>query len=496
MKATPSSILTVTAAVLALASLTSTAQIPTFASADLVLGQPDFVSDGTSPVSSTSLNGPGGIAIDPTTGKVFVADRGNHRILRYASAASLANGASAEIAFGQLSFSGSVANHQGGAIAGNTLFSPTGLFVDAAGRLWVADTGNHRVLMFEHASDRVMAPHADRVFGQFNFTTNTADTTATKMDFPRGVWIDAAGNLWVADSSSHRVLRFANAAAKTNGAAADQVLGQANFVSNGTAVSATRMQAPYGVSVDVTGTLWVADSFNQRILRFSNAATLADGAAADFVLGQPDFVSSAPATTASGMFFPRMAVADPAGALWVSDGNDRLLRFDAVATKSSGAAADGVLGQADFVSFSSGLAANQLALNSAPPLFVDPAGNLWSADGNNNRVLRFTRPIPATPTSTPTIDTTPPTLKVRGRKSIETLRKRIVLRGTASDNATVASISVDPGRGAQVKKVRGTTNWKAVLRVTKTTGRVVVKIRATDATGNRSATSRVRLLRR
>ncbi len=408
----------------------------------------------------------------------------------------MTNGASAEVTFGQVSFSGSEPN-QDSTTAGNTLSSPSGLFVDAAGRLWVADTGNHRVLMFENAADRGMAAYADRVFGHVNFTANIADVSATRMNLPRSVWIDPVGNLWVADAGSHRVLRFANAAAKTNGAAADQVLGQVNFISDGTAVSDTQMQAPFGISVDATGTLWVADSVNTRVLGFFNAAALDDGAAADLVLGQPDFVTSGAAFSATGMFFPQMAVVDPAGALWVSDGNNnRLLRFDAVATKSNGAAADGVLGQTDFVAHDPGLAANRLALNFSASLFIDPAGNLWASDRVNNRVIRFTRPIAATPTPPPTIDATPPTLKVRGRKTIESLRKRIVIRGTASDDATVASISVTAGRGADVKKVRGTISWKAVLRVTKTTGRVVIRIRAVDASRKRSAISRIRLLRR
>lgn len=103
--------------------------------------------------------------------------------------------------------------------------------------------------------------------------------------------------------------------------------------------------------------------------------------------------------------------------------------------------------------------------------------------------------IPNPPTVIPP-DTSAPTVKIRGRKTIETLRKRVVIRGTASDASGIASIEVKAKSGAKVKKVRGTTNWKAVLRVTKTSGRVIVIIRARDTTGVRSSREKFRILRR
>jgi hypothetical protein len=67
---------------------------------------------------------------------------------------------------------------------------------------------------------------------------------------------------------------------------------------------------------------------NSRVLRFDNAATLANGAPADGVLGQPDFTSGLFDTTQSTMHFPRGLAIDSAGSLWVADNNNnRVLRF-------------------------------------------------------------------------------------------------------------------------------------------------------------------------
>ncbi len=484
----------------ALALSSARAQIPTFAAADLVIGQTDFTSDDAPATpNAASLTLPSGVAIDPTSGSLFVADRSNNRILRYATATSLLDGASAEAVFGQANFSDSAMNP--GGISAATLASPAGLTVDAAGRLFVVDTGNNRVLMFEDASIRSSGASADRVFGQPGFTTGSSGTTATLMGSPFGVCTDASGNLWVSQAGNDRILRFANAATRPEvaGAAADQVLGQANFTNQGFGLSITKFNNPSGISVDAAGTLWVADSINSRVVGFSNAAALGNGAPADRLFGQPDFDTNVGATSATGMTRPRGLTIDKFGALWVSDETDkRVLRFDNAGSLGVQPPANAVLGQPDFTSSGAGLAANAFKLNFASSLFLDSAGNVWLSDNSNNRVLRFTRPPapPAPPAPIADSDTDRPAILVRGRRTIETLRKRVVFRGTASDASGVAEISVKTQRGAKLKKIRGTTRWKAVFRVTKDSGRVVIKFRSVDATGKRSRVSRVRILRR
>ncbi len=89
-----------------------------------------------------------------------------------------------------------------------------------------------------------------------------------------GLCVDSSGRLWATDHTNHRVLRFDNASSKTSGADADGVLGQTNFNTNAAAVSATAMDSPLSVAVDPSGTLWVADTGNNRVLGFKNAAFL------------------------------------------------------------------------------------------------------------------------------------------------------------------------------------------------------------------------------
>ena len=106
---------------------------------------------------------------------------------------------------------------------------PNGVAVDNDGRVWVADVCNNRVLRFASLAALSNGSAAEGVLGQPDFTSSNAATTQSGMSHPYGVAVDNAGRLWVADLSNNRVLRFDNAAGKANGANADGVLGQLDF---------------------------------------------------------------------------------------------------------------------------------------------------------------------------------------------------------------------------------------------------------------------------
>ncbi|MFN7928676.1 MAG: hypothetical protein U0Y68_12135, partial [Blastocatellia bacterium] len=196
-----------------------------------VIGQANFSSNNPG-TTATTLNSPAAVAVDPISHKVFVADNLNNRVLRYSSLAALSNGNAAEGVFGQNDFTTSLFPSPPTA---SSMSQPTDVFVDSAGRLWVADGNNDRVLRFDNAATKANGAAADGVLGQPGFVTKNFvnPPTASSLTSPVGVFADTGGRLWVADSLNHRVLRYDNAAAKGNGAAADGVLGQASFTNGG-----------------------------------------------------------------------------------------------------------------------------------------------------------------------------------------------------------------------------------------------------------------------
>jgi len=353
--------------------------------ATLVLGQPNFMSS-TSGATQTTMNSPDGVAVDPTSGKVFVADANNNRVLRFLSLATLSNGNPPEAVLGQPNFTSTTTG-----VSPSTLDSPGNVIVDSSGRLWVADFNNNRVLRFDNAATKTNGANADGVLGQPDFTTKVSATTQAGMNRPDDMAIDGNGALWVADTNNSRVLRFDSAATRANGANANRVLGQSSFITNVSTTTQAGMNAPFGVEIDSNGRLWVADYSNNRVLRFDNATNKADGANADGVLGQPDFTTSKAATTQAGMNGVNVVKMDNNGRLWAADySNNRVLRFDNAATKTNGANADGLLGQSNFTT--NVAVASPSGMYDPYAVALDSSGGLWVTDSGNNRVLYFANP--------------------------------------------------------------------------------------------------------
>lgn len=349
-----------------------------------VLGQTSFTTR-VAAVTESNLSSPTSVAVDPTTGKVFVVDRGNHRVLRWSSEAALVSGAAAEAVLGQPDF---ITKTTG--LSATKFNDPVALTIDSQGRLYVSEYANNRVLRFDAASSTSTGAAADGVLGQPNFTTSTGFTRQNGMKGPVGLQVDADGRLWVSEFNNFRVVWFNNAAQKANGANADGVLGQPNFTTAVTGVTASAMNRPNGVYIDQDGRLWTSEWSNQRILRFDNAAQKANGAPADGVLGQPDFTSNAQNITRDGLTVLRGIWGDSEGRIYaIQENSARISIFEQAASKANGADADQVWGQPDFTTGSITSPPTASSLNYPRGIFIDEANNrMWIADNSNHRVLR------------------------------------------------------------------------------------------------------------
>lgn len=362
-------------------------------SANAVLGRPNFTLNGTDSVSQSTIPGPWGLAIAPT-GALFVVDQKAHRILRFDNATTKPTGASADGVLGQHSFSVRVWNDSaGGSTPSATGFeTPTAVALDPAGNLFVVDQANQRVLRFNAASSKANGAAADGVLGQSTFTSSSFKTTQNGFFSPQGIATDAAGNLYVADGSNHRVLRFNNAASKANGANADGVLGQPDFTTNKKDSTATTMSNPTSLAVDAAGNLYVGERGNSRILIFLNAASKPNGASADIVLGKPTFTSGSTPSAANrgAIYLPYALATDAQNNLYVADGAyNRVLVFYNAPSKKNGDSADVVIGKKDFIHASVTAAA---ADNVGQPYGVavhSSTGTLFISDYSNSRILRF-----------------------------------------------------------------------------------------------------------
>jgi uncharacterized protein (TIGR03437 family) len=383
------------AAALLIIGPSAIAQTQLSLSAYRALGQMDLRQNGANMVGAGTLASPQGVAVD-RDGHLYVADTSNHRVLAWTSATAFQNAAPATLVLGQPN-----SQHSGPYGLGAKGFDfPQGVAVDpVTGNLYVADTGNSRVLRFPKPFANPTRVEPDAVFGQPDFATrapNSGGLTEHSLNLPRSLSLDTQGNLWVADSSNNRVLRFPAAALNTINPAADLVLGQPDFHSaganRGAAVSAAGFSSPFALTFDTQNNLYVADFFNTRVMKFP--APLTSASAATIIYGEPNPTTrSVPQIpTSSSMAGPTGVAVNSGGTLYVAVPNDNRILVFAPAT-TSGTPATHVLGQPDFATVTANTGsfpqASGASLSGVSAVALDAQGDLLAADSGNNRVLSF-----------------------------------------------------------------------------------------------------------
>jgi uncharacterized protein (TIGR03437 family) len=301
----------------------------TFAAAYRLLGQDRYDSNSANLIEGREFqfyNGNvanAGLALD-TTGdspRLYVADTYNHRVLGYKDSRKLKAGAPADIVIGQPNMYTAVCNYPNGdqtKPGQSSLCLPVGLLVDSAGNLYVADSGNGRVVRFptpfSHAGNQV----ADVVLGQSDFFTRITDPGSRNMASPYGLAFAGSNGLLVSDTTQNRVLFFpftnGTFTSADNGKAATKVFGQLDFNSTSSGSGDTQMNGPRHLSADTDGRPYVVDTGNSRVLIFDQINnTPATGGRAAFVIG--------------GLNSPYGINVNPnTGEIWVSEINGNQVR--------------------------------------------------------------------------------------------------------------------------------------------------------------------------
>jgi sugar lactone lactonase YvrE len=303
------------------------------APASWLIGQRTFHLEGRNAKASVgpaTLNVPTGVAA--CDGGLAVADAWNHRVLIWREAPR-ASHVPADIVLGQADAQGNAINRGRDAPAADTLYWPYGVFWDGA-RLWIADTGNRRVLGFDGMPQRDGQP-ADIVLGQPDFAhrdENAGAVGAGSLRWPHAItrW---HGMLTVADAGNNRVLIWTDE--RPSGlAAAHIVIGQrdAHAVDHNRGEywpRADSFNMPYGLAVH-RDRLIVADTANSRLLRFDSP--WAAGASA--LAGQIGFTDKGdnrwqpPAR--DSLCWPYAVAVDGDTCIVVDSGNNRVMLWDAL----------------------------------------------------------------------------------------------------------------------------------------------------------------------
>ena len=267
--------------------------------------------------SAYCLNTPQGIAFD-AFGNLWAVDGKRAGILMYPPQNQF-NGQPATFIIGQPNLNVNASNY---GITQSAMELPKLIAFDKNNNLWVYDSSRNGIIGFKYPFGSGGILNASWVIGQPSFTTNatglSANSFATGANGGMGMVFDNQNNLWVADYSNNRVLGFSASKIYSINPSASWVIGQPSFTSNAVqTLSAQSLSSPYSVAIDKNGYLWVADTYNERVLGYKNPQGIMPSA--DYVIGQPNFTSATLGSTQNQFRVPSTIAFDNSGNLWVYD---------------------------------------------------------------------------------------------------------------------------------------------------------------------------------
>ena len=328
---------------------------------------------------STAYSGDGGLATEAgmtaygvafgPAGNLFIADLSNHRIRRVDGAGNITTvvGAGASGVLGD-----------GGPAIEAQLKFPNGVFADASGNLFIFELGTHRIRKVDTQGIISTVAGAETA----GFSGDGGPATDALLDTPGGLFIDAAGNMFISDADNHRV-RKVSAADGTISTIAGT--GAAEFGGDGGPAIEASLRIPSGLFVDAAGNLYIADAGNMRVRKVDAAGMISTVAGA----GSSGFSGDGGPALEAEFDGPRSVWVDASGNLFVADrGNHRIRKVDTTGHITTVAGFGDTRGRGGGYAGDGG-PATEAMLKTPQGLAADGSGNLFIADRSNNRIRKL-----------------------------------------------------------------------------------------------------------
>jgi len=338
-------------------------------------GEKGFDGDG-GPASEAQLFDPWGLALDHS-GSLFIADQLNHKIRKIEADGTISTVAGT----GTPGYSG-----DSDAATAATLKNPCGVAADSEGNVYIADTGNHVI--------RKISPNGNistiAGTGEAGYAGDGGKGTEAKLNYPIGLWLDASGNLFIADSFNHRIRKLAPDGIITTVAGN----GEAGWSGDGGSATEAKLNYPQGVFVDAAGNIFIADTFNSLIRKVDPDGIITRVAGIGF---NGYFGDGGPALEA-GLDYPKSIAADAEGNLLIVDSFSSRIRLITPDGLIFTVAGNGWIGDSG-----DGGPALEARLRFPSALVLDGAGHIYISDTQNNRI-RLLIPVASGSQNSPVIN--------------------------------------------------------------------------------------------
>ena len=325
-----------------------------------------FHGDGVSAIMAPIFL-PTAVAVD-AAGNLFLSDSNNNRIRRVDA---VSNAISTVAGDGIPGFSG-----DGGRATQASISAPAGLVIDGAGNIYFADASNSVIRRIDAVSGVITTVAGTG--GVEGYAGDGALATSAKLSLPQGVTLDAAHNLYIADTGNN-VVRVVGATTGTIWTIAGT--GMATYNGDGQLATAAALSSPWNTAIGVDGLVYIADLGNNRVRRIDAVGMISTVVGN----GTPGFGGDGGAAAAALLDSPAAVVFDPAGNLYVADAANNRVRKVTVST----GLIDTISGNG-LETFSGDTGpATKAGLYGPYALYFDGSGNLFVADMFHNRIRRI-----------------------------------------------------------------------------------------------------------
>ena len=244
-----------------------------------------------------------------------------------------------------------------------------GLAFDSAGNLYISDSGNNRIRKVSGGIITTIAGNGTAGFGD-------GPALNAELNSPSGIAFDSSGNLYIADTNNHRIRKLSNGTITTVAGN-----GNAGFAGDGGAATSAELHSPYGVALDSSGNLYIADYSNHRVREVLNVVSSPTTATITTVAGNgtSGYTGDHGAATAAELGAPSGVLVDSSNNLYIadSDGEVRKVTSGTITT---------VAGNGGFGFNGDSRAATTATLAYPASVAVDSLGNVYIADGGNGRI--------------------------------------------------------------------------------------------------------------
>lgn len=315
--------------------------------------------DGATLVEATGtvLMRPAGVAFD-AAGNLYIADTDDNLILQVSQVGILSTVAGT----GEQGYSG-----DNGSAKSAVLDSPAGVAVDAAGNIYIADTHNNRIRKVTSGTITTIAGT-----GAAGFSGDGGAAASALLNLPTALAVDTAGNLYIADTNNHRIRKISGTVITTVAGDGEQL-----YLNDGVAATHTGLDSPSGIAVDAAGNLYIADTLNQRVRKVTLSSGLISTVAGN---GTKSFAGDGGFATSASLARPRGLAAAADGSIYFADSdNHRIRNINSFGTIST-VAGNGTQG------FSGDTGPANLGMLDTPHAVAISSGTAAIADTNNQRV--------------------------------------------------------------------------------------------------------------